>query len=210
MMNYSFELFADYFQLYLMDVETNDDTSDIWTDKALDLKLALLPNTVAIGTFRNVYVPLQVEVCESKPTVNLDEWDHASEGYFTITSGLCAVFGCTDYLPDATKVQLKPAEYSVLSLAKGLDSITEEWEDADDVYKVVIWPSTARDHRSLKEYGNHNKAIKHRPLRGLDSQKSLAVYGSVIPKGGFCESSNFHPRHREKLQRSAIGDYKRR
>ncbi|OJI46550.1 hypothetical protein VVATL9824_02601 [Vibrio vulnificus] len=31
MKSYKFELFADYFQLYLMDVEASDDTSEIWT-----------------------------------------------------------------------------------------------------------------------------------------------------------------------------------
>ncbi len=155
MVNYRFEIFADYFQLYLMDVEANDDTSDIWTNEALELKLALLTNSVAIGTFRNVDVPIEIEVCEGKPVVDFDEWDHASVGYFTVKSGACAVLGCTDYLPDAAKIQLQPAKYSVLSLAKGLDSITEEWEDADDFYKLLIWPSLEEEYKSLKAFNTY-------------------------------------------------------
>jgi hypothetical protein len=135
MKKYKFELFADYFQLYLMDVESDDDTSEIWAEDGLNIKLGIMPNTIAIGTFRNVDVPLEVEVQESTPDLNPEEWEHASIGYFTIKSGQCAVFGCTDYLPDVNKIEVSSGNYSVLSLAKGLNSITDEWEDADDLYK---------------------------------------------------------------------------
>ncbi|MCV6588668.1 MAG: hypothetical protein OIF57_06525 [Marinobacterium sp.] len=164
MKRYTFELFADYFQIYLMDTETRDDTSEIWTDKALDLKLGLLPNTLAIGTFRNVDVPVEVDVYEQPPEIDLQQWDHASQGYFTITSGRCAVFGCTDYFPDAAFIELPPGKYTALSLARGLTSITEEWDDADDLYKVILWPSSVtdgsvngypeNDYKALKYYGD--------------------------------------------------------
>lgn len=152
MKSYKFELFADYFQVYLMDPEAVDDTSDIWTKEALDIKLGIMPNTLAVGTFRNVDVPLEVEVHQSEPEVSLEEWDHAAIGYFTINSGQCAVFGCTDYLPDAAKIELAPGKYSALSLARGLGSIIAEWEDADDLYKVILWPSTSNEYKTLKNY----------------------------------------------------------
>ncbi|WP_444922795.1 hypothetical protein ACJJH9_11265 [Microbulbifer sp. DLAB2-AF] len=154
MKKYKFELFADYFQVYLMDVEADDDTSDIWTEEALNIKLGILPNTLAIGTFRNVDIPLEVEIHDSQPEISFEEWDHASIGYFTVTSGQCAVFGCSDYLPDAEKIEVAPGKYSAISLAKGLDSITEEWEDADDLYKVILWPSAASECKALKHYEN--------------------------------------------------------
>jgi hypothetical protein len=154
MSNHKFEIFADYFQLYLSDVETSDDTSDIWTEEAHQLKLGLLPSTIAIGTFRNVDVPVEVDILDSEPDINLEEWDHASVGSISINSGQCTIYGCTDYLHDAEKFRIKPGKYSVISLAKGLDSITEEWEDADDFYKIVIWPSSLQEYRSLKKYKN--------------------------------------------------------
>ncbi len=67
-------------------------------------------------------------------------------------SGSCAVFGCTDYLPDAAKIEILPGEYAVLSLAKGLDSITEKWGDADDIYRVILWPSSNKEYKVLKRY----------------------------------------------------------
>lgn len=83
-------------------------------------------------------MPFEVEICESDPEVNLDEWEHVSKGYFTIKSGSCSVFGCTDYLSDASKIEISPGQYSVLSLAKGLGSITEEWKYAGVFYKVIL------------------------------------------------------------------------
>lgn len=147
-----FELFADYFQIYFMDDEADDDTSKIWTDKALDLKLALAENTIAVGTYRNADVSFEVEVHESEPAINLDDWDQISKGYFEVKSGRCAVFGCTDYLPDAARIELPNGNYSVLSLAKGLDSIATEWDNADDHYKLILWPSPETEYGSIKHY----------------------------------------------------------
>ncbi|MBO2564361.1 hypothetical protein [Shewanella algae] len=62
-----------------MDAEADDDISEIWTDEALNLKLGILPNTLAIGTFRNVDVPVELEVREKKPEVDFDEWVHVSK-----------------------------------------------------------------------------------------------------------------------------------
>ena len=149
---YKFELFADYFQFYLMDVEANDDTSEIWSREAHDNKLGILKNTLAIGTFRNVDVKVEIELCEAEPSIDLEEWDHASIGYFEIISGECAVLGCTDYLPEAKTITLMPGIYSALSLAKGLDTITNEWEPAEDLYKVILWPSDKKEFKGLKSY----------------------------------------------------------
>lgn len=121
-----------------MDVKSNDDTSEIWSKEALENKLGILKNTLAIGTFRNVDVNVEIESCESEPTVNLEEWDQVTIGYFEIFSGECAVFGCTDYLPDAKTITLNPGNYAALSLAKGLNAIVTEWEAAEDLYKVML------------------------------------------------------------------------
>tara|TARA_R110002072_G_scaffold220630_1_gene377942 strand:+ start:131 stop:628 length:498 start_codon:yes stop_codon:yes gene_type:complete len=149
---HQFDIFADYFQLYLMDDEAKDDTSEIWTDEALDIKLAIAQNTVAVGTYRNVDVKFELEVVESEPKVDLSAWDHASLGFISFPSGKCAVFGCTDYLPDAKRIELPKGNYALLFLAKGLDSITVEWEPADDLYKVILWPSNSKEFRSVKRY----------------------------------------------------------
>lgn len=82
--------------------------------------------------------------------VSLNDWDHASKGYFKVKSGKCVVFGCTDCWADAARIELPNDNYSVLSLAKGLDSITTEWDDADDYYKLILWPSLQKEYESVK------------------------------------------------------------
>ncbi len=154
MASQKFNLFADYFQVYLMDDKANDDTSEIWTEQALDLKLGIAKNTLAVGTFRNVDVDFEVEIVEKEPQLNLSEWDHVSQGHLTISSGKFVVFGCTDYLPDAARITLTSDNYAAFSMAKGLDTISEEWEDADDYYKVILWPSSAKEYKSIKRYEN--------------------------------------------------------
>lgn len=151
---HKFELFADYFQLYIADDGSEVDTSDIWNDESLKFKLAVAKNTLAVGTFRNVDVQFEIEILDAAPSINLSEWDHVSQGYLIITNSQCVVYGCTDYLPDAKRISLPSGEYSALSLAKGLNTITEEWEDAEDFYKVVLWPSTEHVYKSLKCYEN--------------------------------------------------------
>ena len=60
-----------------MDETAEDDTSEIWTDQALEIKLAIAKNTIAVGTFRNVNVKFEVEIVDSEPKIDLNEWDHA-------------------------------------------------------------------------------------------------------------------------------------
>jgi hypothetical protein len=151
---HKFELFADYFQLYLADDGSEVDTTEIWNEESLRLKLAVAKNTLAVGTFRNVDVQLEVEILDSAPSIDVAEWDHVSKGYLAITNGKCVVYGCTDYLPDAQRISLPSGEYSALSLAKGLSTITEEWEDAEDFYKVILWPSKENEYKLLKSYEN--------------------------------------------------------
>lgn len=137
-----------------MDDSANDDTSEIWSDSALEAKLAVSSNTLAVGTFRNVDVNVEVEVLEKEPSIDLEGWDHASIGYIDLPTGRCAVFGCTDYLSDAKRIELPKSSYAALSLAKGLDSIETEREEADDFYKVILWPSKVRELKILKRYEN--------------------------------------------------------
>jgi hypothetical protein len=151
-MVYQFVLFADYFQLYMMDETAEDDTSEIWTDSALDAKLAVSENTLAIGTFRNVNVVFEVEVLEQEPAIDLEGWDHASLGYVSFPTGKCVVFGCTDYLPEAKRIKVPKGQFAALSLAKGLDSIETEWDEADDFYKVILWPSKNKAMKVLTRY----------------------------------------------------------
>ncbi len=152
-----FRLFADYFQLYLMDDTSEDDTSEIWTDDALERRLGIGGSTLALGTLRNVDVNLIVEVLPEAPSIDENEWDHIVTGYIAVPSGRLAVFGCTDHLPDAYRIPIEPGNYDAVYRCRGLDTIEVEWEDADDLYVISIWPGTDRESKIIKNWKPSNK-----------------------------------------------------
>lgn len=152
MSKHQFRLFADYFQCYLMDDASEDDTSEIWTDEALERRLGIGDSTLALGTMRNVDVDVIVEVLSEPPSIDASDWDHIVSGYFSAPSGSLAIFGCTDYGPDAARISVAPGDYEALYRCRGLDTIDVEWEDADDLYVISIWPGTKRESRIIKNW----------------------------------------------------------
>ncbi|MBL8523965.1 MAG: hypothetical protein JNN20_09770 [Betaproteobacteria bacterium] len=160
-----FTVFADYFQFVLMDEKSEDDFSAIWTDEALDRMLAVGSDAVCPGTLRNVDVRVEIEVLSAPPAVDLAKWDHAVEASLNVPSGKLVVMGCTDYLPAAKRIEVKPGNYQLLSLASGIDSIQTEWEPADDVYRVYLWLGEPRAPNLIKKWQRadawHRRQIRH-------------------------------------------------
>ena len=146
------ELFADYFQFLLLDEHCEDDFSVVWTPEALQRMLAVGDTSVSVGTLRNVTVSIEVHIVEARPTIDLSKFDHAAEASFSVPSGQLAVLGCTDYLPDAKRLSLVPGHYQVLSLASGVDTIVNEWDPAEDLYTVYLWPGAPITSQLLKHW----------------------------------------------------------
>lgn len=148
----SFTVFADYFQFVLMDESSQDDFSVIWTEEALFRMLAVAPTAICPGTLRNVDVSVEIGVLDRVPDIDLSKWDNAVEASLRIPSGKLVVMGCSGYLPDAPRINVAPGTYQVLSLAGGIESIQNEWEPANDLYRVYLWPGTARQPHLLKRW----------------------------------------------------------
>ena len=146
------ELFADYFQFVLLDEQCEDDFSAVWTPEALQRMLAVGDRSISVGTLRNVTVSVEVHVVEAKPNIDLSRFDHAAEASFSVPSGRLAVLGCTDYLPDAKHLEVLPGHYQVLSLASGVDTIVNEWDPAEDLYTVYLWPGAPITPHLLKHW----------------------------------------------------------
>ncbi len=149
---HSFTVFADYFQFVLMDENSQDDFSVIWTEEALHRMLAVAPTAVCPGTLRNVDVSIEIEILGQAPEVELSAWDNAVEASINLPSGRLVVMGCTGYLPDAPRISILPGTYQLLSLAGGIETIKNEWEPAEDIYRVLLWPGPAREPKLLKRW----------------------------------------------------------
>ena len=148
----TFDILADYFQFVLMDENCEDDFASVWTDEALALKLAVGDTSVCLGTLRNVHVPVEVHVYLSEPSVDIAGYDHAVSASFQLPSGRLVVMGCTDYLPEASRLEIAPGPYQLLYLVSGMESITYESDPADDRYIVHLWPGQPREPALLKHW----------------------------------------------------------
>jgi hypothetical protein len=146
-----FQLFADYFQFYLQDESAEGDVSDSWTDEAIGILLALAPGTIGVGTVRNMEVPVDVELCDSAPNDDLRIWDHVNECSIEVPSGRIVVAGCTDYFPEAARVEVRPGTCRARTYYGGLDTVSEDGLEGGDHYRIDLWPSQREEMQILKQ-----------------------------------------------------------
>ena len=152
-----FELFADYFQFYLQDDDIEaGDFSDSWTPEAIASGVALATRGIAVGTARNTTVPVEVVVRDDPPLESgehLEAWDRVTEASLDVPSGRIVVAGCTDYFPDAARIDVPRGTYAARVYFAGLDSVSHNRLEGDDYYRVVLWPDAPdapRTRRVLK------------------------------------------------------------
>jgi hypothetical protein len=151
MKSFELSLFADYFQFYIQDEAATGDLSQAWNDEATDRLLAVAPGTLGIGTARNMDVPVTVEIREDEPEDDSADWDHVVEASLDVESGQIVVAGCTDYFPDATRIEVAPGSYRVRTSYGALDTLSEDALSGDDRYRLQLWPATAITVRILKQ-----------------------------------------------------------
>ena len=151
---YKFKLFADYFQFYLQDEQAEGIQGESWTKEASDRMLALAPGAIGVGTARNMYVPVTLEVQDAMSTDDIDSWDQVLECSIEIPSGRLMIAGCTDYFPDAARVSLLPGSYRARIYYAHLDSLSEDGLDGNDEYRVVLWPAPPSGLKILKARGH--------------------------------------------------------
>ena len=61
--------------------------------------------------------------------------------------------GCTDYLPDAARIEIEPHIYRVRILYGNLESIRENGLEGDDFYILQLWKDSQM--REIKEIKTH-------------------------------------------------------
>jgi hypothetical protein len=147
---YQYQLFADYFQFYLED-EMLEDTSEIfWADKqSTEIGLSVGKGRFAVGTERNFTVPVSLEIHDSVPKDDISVWDKINECSIDIPSGIIVIAGCTDYRPEAARIEVTPQCYRARIYYGGLDSVVD-FDKGDDHYKVALWAAPLSELRILK------------------------------------------------------------
>ena len=97
-MKYDFEIFADYFQIYIEDSSVQNHYQLTWGDDDLRNRMVSLKGVMVISTARNMDVPFSIEICYSRPDIDFMNWDHINERAIEIESGTLNIFGATDYI----------------------------------------------------------------------------------------------------------------
>lgn len=144
-MRYEFQLFADYHQFYIQDEAADGNLSEAWTPDAVERLLALAPGVVGIGTVRNTDVPVIIEVLDDEPGKEFDVLDQVVECSISISSGVIVVAGCTDYFPDAARVEVPPGNYRVRANFAGLNSVSDDGFTGNDQYHLQVWRAPMAD-----------------------------------------------------------------
>ena len=155
------EVFADYFQFVLLDDSPEAEFPTVWTPEALELMLAAGERSLSVGTLRNVNVTVEVHVLTSRPVLDFAAFDHVAETWLTIRSGQLTIMGCTDYQPDAQRIAVPPGDCQLLFAASGIDTITAEWEPAQDLYSIYLWPGEPIEPRLIKHW--KASVVSHTP-----------------------------------------------
>jgi hypothetical protein len=134
------ELFTDYFQFYIQDEQAEGDPGEGWTDETVAMLLTTATGIIWVGTIRNVNAPVSVKLFESEPFIaERDDIGQVNECDLEITSGKAVIAGCTDYFPDAQRLDLANGIYRARIYYGNLDKISEDGLDGEDYYEVHLW-----------------------------------------------------------------------
>jgi len=137
------ELFADYFQFYLRDEIVSDESSNPWTNEAVERLLALNNGTIIVGTVRDMDVLTIVKVFDQEPEIlkELISIHQINECDLEMNSDKLVLAGCTDYFPEALRINIGKGIFRARIYYKDLDKLSEDGLDGEDSYEIHLWPT---------------------------------------------------------------------
>ncbi|MDX3540194.1 hypothetical protein PV721_39015 [Streptomyces sp. MB09-01] len=152
------ELFADYFQIHVLDDESEGDLSDVWTEQAVLDGLGVTDGALAIGTDINVTVAVSVHVLTQQPDDDNDDFEHVVEASLNLVSGSLVVLGCTDYFPDAARFDMPAGWTRIRASRRNLAAAAfpdpdceDEPEDTEEI-RLQAWPAPYSQPRIIKRW----------------------------------------------------------
>ncbi|GAA3596164.1 hypothetical protein Q4Q39_07960 [Flavivirga amylovorans] len=148
MKEYKLEIFADYFQFHLHDEKYNPNFGNAWTEFTTKNLLAITDEGIAVGTRRNMDVKVLIKILDSEPVPknnNKDSIFQINESDLLIISKKLVVMGCTEYFPEAKRIELENGIYRVRIYYCDLDKISKDELDGDDYYEIEIWKTNNKN-----------------------------------------------------------------
>ncbi len=147
-----YEIFADYHQFYLMDAEENLTYPEDWTDENVRQRIKAEKYIVIIQPERNMTVPVDLEIFDSEPEEDFENWQHIAEASLNLPSGKLQIEECCGEIKD---VLILPAgSYRIRAFYGDLNKLSFDGLEGDDHYKIIIWQAPFENVRVLKQYEN--------------------------------------------------------
>lgn len=95
---------------------------------------------IAVGTVRNVKVPVTIRTSSAEPAFEPSQWDKVVLAGLKVTSGRVRVSGVTDNGVTGGVIDLESGDYNVRALYGGLETLSADGLHGDDQYLIELWP----------------------------------------------------------------------
>jgi len=83
-------------------------------------------------------VKVILETCAELPELEPSEWDRINKTTLDCDTGRFVVAGCTDYFPDAFRLEVEPGTYDLMVGYQNLEAVSENGMEGDDCYHLFI------------------------------------------------------------------------
>ncbi|RZJ60886.1 MAG: hypothetical protein EOO58_02440 [Hymenobacter sp.] len=145
---------SSHCQFYICDEDSPKatDSDNFWTDEAHTSRLAVEEGIIGIGTESYTCIKAEISILTQCPDgIDLEEYDHVVEASLKISSGIIQVLNCPDSTIEFEK-RVVPGDYRVQARSLGLESVKDEFEEADDRYLILIWSEAYSPRKVVKQY----------------------------------------------------------
>lgn len=137
----TYNVFADYFQILLRDANADwEDLAEKWTATSVSEMFVQGDGWVAIGTARNMFVPVTVATADEEPALDLAPWDRIVDSGIALPSGQLIVSGVTDNGRSGGEIKLPAGAYRLRALYLGLNTLSSDGLNGNDRYVIQLWP----------------------------------------------------------------------
>lgn len=153
-MRFNLDFYTSHHQFYISDKGAPQfNANNLWTEQAYIAKMALDERFIAVLTRSYGNIKAELVLSEEQPKVSMDErYDHIVEGSIESKSGLLQVLDCpTSSL--IKNIKITPGLYRIRVYSLNLDSDYNDEDDANDRYKIEIWPEDSM--RELEVFKQH-------------------------------------------------------
>ena len=149
-MKKQYDVFADYHQFYISDHHVRPGTILNYDDDDMLRRIKVAPFLVAVRVERNIIVPVEIELVHRSPSDKLENWDHVVEASLALDSGLLEIHECTGGSVDILLVPR--GTYRVRVYFSRVSTVSNDWRDRSDCYRIVLWKARDAPIKVLKQY----------------------------------------------------------